>query len=70
MAKEPMKQVALSDFLTDKEIQQAIRLKTAKEIESKIISPNIDRINKALKQEHDPRYLAYAVSFAISQVKL
>jgi hypothetical protein len=70
MAKEPMKQVALSDFLTDKEIQQAIRLKTAKEIESKIISPNIDRINKALKQENDPRYLAYAVSFAISQVKL
>lgn len=59
--------VKVSDFLTEKEIRQAVKLKGAKEIEEKIIAPNIDRINHQLGQKNDPRYLAYAVSFAISQ---
>ena len=36
-----------------------------KRIRDEIIKPNIDRINKALGQENDPDYLAYAVEYSM-----
>lgn len=67
MSDKTPKTIQLKDFLTDKEILLAIRLRTAKDIESRIIQPNLSRINVALGQENDARYLAYAVAFAVSQ---
>ena len=67
------KTVSLSDFLTEAEIRKAVRLYRQhgpsgalnKVLTEEIISPNITRINKALGQENDPRYLAYAIEYAI-----
>jgi len=63
-----MKTVSLQDFLTEGEILRAIKLyKTcsagtfAKTVDAEIITPNLTRINRALGQENDPRYLAYVV---------
>lgn len=64
-----MKQVSIGDFLTDREINLAIRLKTARAICDEIIKPNIQRINRALGQENDPMYLAYAVEYAVTKFK-
>jgi hypothetical protein len=63
-----MKQAAIADFLTEAEIRKAIKLKTAKPICEQIIKPNLERINKALGQENDAMYLAYAVEYAMGQV--
>jgi hypothetical protein len=69
-----MKQITIADFLTDAEIEQAVTLYKAaapgtfnKLITEQIITPNMTRINKALGQENDPRYLAYAVEFVLTQ---
>lgn len=63
------KKISVADFLTEEEIEQAIKLGSAKEICSKIIEPNIDRINKAIGGENYPLYLAYMVEFVINQAK-
>lgn len=60
-----MKQATLKDFLTDREIRRAIELRNARAICEEIIKPSIARINRALGQENDPMYLAYAVEYAI-----
>jgi hypothetical protein len=65
-----MKNVAITDFLTPAEIEHAAKIVTTqayphKTLVSEIITPNMDRINKALGQENDPGYLAYAVEYAI-----
>lgn len=66
-----MKQVRISDFLTDDEIRRALKLYREDQphfherVLREIINPNMERINKALGQENDPTYLAYAVEFAI-----
>jgi hypothetical protein len=69
-----MKTVTLADFLTDAEIEHAVRLYNSPMvgvsthlIDEQIITPNIERINKALGQENDPRYLAYMVEYAITK---
>lgn len=71
-----MKTVAISNFLTSKEIKEARKLyaKTethsfAKECEEKIIKPNITEINKKLGQENHPKYLAYAVEYFFMKEK-
>lgn len=71
----PRKTISLTDFLTKKEIDLALRLyKTAapgtfnKTIVPKIIEPNLARINAALGQENDPRYLGYMVEYVFSRV--
>jgi hypothetical protein len=57
------------DFLTDAEIKKAIKLYRIangsfhQRCMDEIIKPVITRINKALGQENDPRWLAYAVEF-------
>jgi hypothetical protein len=69
-----MKTATIHDFLTDAEIVEAIKLYATAEsgtyarlVDEQIITPNIERINKALGQENDPRYLAYAVEYVLSQ---
>lgn len=64
-----MKHVTLQDFLTDREIDRAIKLERASAICQEIIEPNLLRINRDLGQENDPMYLAYAVEYAIIQYK-
>lgn len=62
------KHVSLQDFLTEDEIGEAIRLRIAPKILKQIIAPNLDRINKALGQENDARYLAYVVEYIVYQL--
>ena len=62
-----MRRATLSDFLTDKQIAEAAKLKTARHICDQIIQPNIEKINRKLGQECDPMYLSYAVEYALSQ---
>jgi hypothetical protein len=69
-----MKQITITDFLTEAEIKKAVELYLtaapgtfARLVDEQIITPNIERINTALGQENDSRYLAYAVEYVISQ---
>jgi hypothetical protein len=72
-----MRHVSITQFLTLAEIEQAAALykahartgKFAATVDAEIITPNIERINKALGQENNPRYLAYAVEFVLSQLE-
>lgn len=68
-------QVTLDQFLTAQEIKQAFRMllrsklndsERIKYLVDKITGPNIDRINKALGQENDPQYLAYAIIYCFN----
>jgi hypothetical protein len=70
------KYVALTDFLTKKELCEITALSVAlgpmsteflDQVEGEIIKPNLDRINRSLGQENDSRYLAYAVAFVFSR---
>ena len=68
-----MKRVTVQQFLTPDEIVTAVKLFRemdgqpgyANAVCDKLIRPNIARINAALGQENDPKYLAYAVEYAI-----
>lgn len=74
-----MKTVTLSQILTEKQIATALRLYEAclsegadfsdavAKIQCTLIEPNMATINARLGQENDPRYLAYAVVYALSQ---
>jgi hypothetical protein len=70
-----MKHITLPDFLTETEIEQATALwrklgtgaAFVGAVEASIIVPNMDRINAALGQENNARYLAYAVDYVFSQ---
>jgi hypothetical protein len=75
-----MKHITLKDFLTDREIQYCIYLSTSSSDRTKgvplarlicqeVIEPSINRINRTLGQQNDPMYLAYAVEYAITQLK-
>jgi hypothetical protein len=69
--------IAITDFLTEAEIKRATELykklngtgKYAATVDAEIITPNMERINKALGQENDSRYLAYAVEFVMMGLK-
>jgi hypothetical protein len=69
-----MKTQTLGSILTPHELTlaQNIFLEASSENESaaaritaEIVEPNIERINKATGQENDPRYLGYAIEFAL-----
>lgn len=67
-------QITIDQFLTDAEIERAHRLYRiarpgtfATRLAAEIITPNLERINKALGQENDARYLAYAVEYVLMQ---
>lgn len=63
---DPKRTVTITDFLTERQIQEAIKLKDAKRICKDIIEPNLDTINRKLGQENNPMYLAYVVEYVIS----
>jgi len=72
-----MKMMSITDFLTVAEIERAATLygslkgsgRFAATVDAEIIAPNMERINKALGQENDSRYLAYAVEYTFMQLK-
>lgn len=78
-----MRQITLTEFLTEDEIQLSVDLwKEYQELQleptaasyalavcNRITRPNIARINKALGQENDPMYLAYAVGHIMTTVE-
>jgi hypothetical protein len=62
------KNVYLTDFLTEREIKRCGVLcrkvepsKRNAAIIEQVIAPNLERINRALGQDNDPKFLAYAV---------
>ena len=66
--------VTLGQFLTDAEIERCWALWTHRTDERfsvvvarEIITPNLARINAALGQENDARYLAYAIEHVLRQ---
>ena len=69
-----MRTVTLPQFLTEEQIDQAIRLyqfhgdDAVEPICALVIEPNMTEINAKLGQENDARYLAYATVYALSQV--
>lgn len=68
-----MKTMTLPQFLTKAQIRVAAGLyaehgmDAVTEIQVRIIEPNMATINAKLGQENDPRYLAYAVVYVLSQ---
>lgn len=72
-----MKHVTITDFLTEDEINIALQLFNdpkrsrpyAEVVCEQITRPNLERINKALGQENDPKYLAYMIEYVMTQVK-
>jgi hypothetical protein len=71
-----MKTMTLPDFLTNEEIDKALRLYRsaapgtfAQRCCDEIIKPVMPRINKALGQENDAKYLAYAVEHVFSRLE-
>lgn len=70
-----MKTTTVDQILTPAEIERTQDLyatlantgKFAATIDAEIIAPNIERINKALGQENDSRFLAYAIEYALMQ---
>lgn len=69
-----MKTVTLPQFLTEDQIRRAAALYEAHgwrdavtQIQSRVIEPNLAAINAKLGQENDPRYLAHAVAYVLSQ---
>jgi len=71
--------ITIDQFLTPEEIERAAEIyrehlsttqaeNYAARIDREIISPNIERINKALGQANVPRYLAYCVEYVMMQL--
>jgi len=65
-----MKTFNITQILTKDEINKAWHLHNtlpeslfAEAVDNQLIKPNMERINKALGQENDSRFLAYAVQF-------
>jgi hypothetical protein len=67
------KSIALPEFLTRWQIAEATALyqvygmDAVAKIQAQIIEPNMTTIDAKLGQENDPRYLAYAVVYVLSQ---
>ncbi len=65
------KTVSITDFLTEHQIGQALhiyehafdQLTAKREIQDKIIEPNMAAINRCLGQENDAGYMAYMVVY-------
>jgi hypothetical protein len=68
-----MKTFTLPQFLTEAQIVEATLLyeisgiDATEQILERVIEPNMAAINEKLGQENDPRYLAYAVVYVLSQ---
>lgn len=66
--------ITLDEFLEMEEINRAWeiwindRANFHRRVRDEIITPNMDRINKALGQDNSSDYLAYAVEFVFGQI--
>jgi len=67
--------MTLDQFLTRTQIELAAKLyaehgdyDAVEQIRTHVIEPNMVTINAKLGQENDPRYLAYAVVYVLSQL--
>lgn len=68
MEESPMKNVTLADFLTDEQIQLAIRIgPDHARLLAEVVQPNMEQINRRLGQENDPSYMAYAIEYVLRQ---
>jgi len=69
------KSIVLTDFLTDDQIEQVVKLYEAHgmdavgKIRSQVIEPNMAAINAKLGQENSASYLAYAAVYICSQAE-
>lgn len=70
MNKNEARKFKIIDFLTEEQIQQCARIGNATDICEQVIAPNIEEINRKLGQENNPKYLAYAVEYALLQAKM
>lgn len=61
------KKITIQDFLTPEQIRECAKLRTADKICEQITKPNIEAINAKLGQKNDPKFLAYAVEYVLSQ---
>jgi len=67
--------VTLPQFLTEAEIEQALVLwrelrgtgRFAAEVERQIVAPNLARIDRALGQANNARYLAYLIEYVFTE---
>jgi hypothetical protein len=71
-----MKEATINQFLTEEQIQQASDYvlmgdagNAVNAIETDIIRPNMAEIDRRLHQKNDPRYIAYAVYWVLSQLR-
>lgn len=60
------KTMLIGDFLTDAQLKRCAELGNAKDICREVMEPNIEDINRKLRQENDPMYLAYMVEHALN----
>jgi hypothetical protein len=71
-----MKTITLSQFLTDEQIDHAIRLfeedgiDSRRKIQTEVIEPNMAVINEKIGQENDAGYLAFAVVHMLMQAAI
>lgn len=62
-------QFSLGQFLTDAELERCSFMyrngKRGPDFTREIVEPNIERINRVMKREFDPRYLGYAIEYVM-----
>lgn len=71
------KEITIKDILTVSEIKRAELLyrkyqgtgQFNRKVVEQVINPVIGRINEALGQENDPRFLGYAVEYVFNKVR-
>jgi hypothetical protein len=62
-----MKQVAITDFLTEAQLERCVQLGNATDICREVIQPSMVEIDKKLGQKNDAKYLAYMVEFVLRE---
>lgn len=68
------RRVALADFLTDAQINQALAIwrksiTPAKRIADEVMAPNMNEINAKMGQENDPLFLAYMCEHVFNETQ-
>jgi hypothetical protein len=65
----------LPAFLTEAQIERCVAIiqnteRPARRICDEVIAPNLAEINRKLGQENNAMYLAYAVEYVLTQIKV
>lgn len=64
------KEISALEVFTEAMFSEAKKCQGTTEIQTRVIEPNMEHINKVTGQENDPRYWAYAMEFTLNQIKL